>query len=135
MFKTRFNQLNILLAAGDILTLGLVTLYGFASHNQLGTAGSRMLTTFIPLLVSWFLVSPNLHVFDLQRVAQPRELWRPFWAMILAAPLAIFIRALMLNTPITPIFVVILGGVAALALLVWRSLFILVVLRKRSSHG
>lgn len=133
MSKTRFSQLHILLAAGDILVLGLVTVYGFASHNQLDTAGSRMLTTFIPLLLSWFLVSPHLEVFDLQRAAQPRQLWRPFWAMILAAPMAVFIRAVMLNTAVNPIFVVILGGVAALALLAWRFLFLWIVRRKRVS--
>ncbi len=133
MSKTRFSQLHILLAAGDILVLGLVTVYGFASHNQLDTAGSRMLTTFIPLLLSWFLVSPHLGVFDLQRAAQPSQLWRPFWAMILAAPMAVFIRAVMLNTAVNPIFVVILGGVAALALLAWRFLFLWIVRRKRVS--
>jgi hypothetical protein len=135
MFKTRITQLHMVLAAGDIFILGLVTLYGFASHNQLGTAGSRMLTTFIPLLVSWFLVSPHLMVFDLNKVRLPGELWRPFWAMILAAPVAIFIRALMLNTTINPIFVVILGGVAALALLAWRTLFLWIVRLKRESCG
>jgi Protein of unknown function (DUF3054) len=135
MFKTRFTQLHILLAAGDILVLSLVTLYGFASHNQLGTAGMRMLTTWIPLLVSWFLIAPLLQVFDLRRAALPRELWRPFWAMVLAAPWAVFIRAAMLNSAINPIFVVILGGVAALALLVWRALFLWIVLRNRGVYG
>jgi hypothetical protein len=135
MFKTRFNKLHLILVAGDLLVLGLVTVYGFASHNQLGTAGSRMLTTFIPLLVSWFLVAPHLHVFDLQRAAQVSELWRPFWAMILAAPWVVFLRAVMLDTAISPIFIVILGGVAALSLLAWRFLFFWVVLRKRGSYG
>jgi hypothetical protein len=109
MFKTRLNQLHLILAAGDVLVLALVTVYGFASHDQLGTAGARMLTTFVPLLISWFLVSPHLQAFDLQRAAQARDLWRPFWAMILAAPLAVFIRAVMLSTAINPIFVVIIG--------------------------
>jgi hypothetical protein len=135
MFKTRFNQLHLVLAAGDVLVLALVTVYGFASHDQLGTAGARMLTTFVPLLISWFLVSPHLQAFDLQRAAQARDLWRPFWAMILAAPLAVFIRAVMLSTAINPIFVVIIGGVAALALLAWRAIFLFVAIRKKGSHG
>jgi hypothetical protein len=135
MFKTRLNQLHLVLAAGDVLVLALVTVYGFASHDQLGTAGARMLTTFVPLLISWFLVSPHLQAFDLQRAAQARDLWRPFWAMILAAPLAVFIRAVMLNTAINPIFVVIIGGVAALALLAWRVIFLFVAIRKKGSHG
>jgi hypothetical protein len=135
MFKNRLNQLHLVLAAGDVLVLALVTVYGFASHDQLGTAGARMLTTFVPLLISWFLVSPHLQAFDLQRAAQARDLWRPFWAMILAAPLAVFIRAVMLSTAINPVFVVILGGVAALALLAWRAIFLFVVIRKKGSHG
>jgi hypothetical protein len=135
MFKTRLNQLHLILAAGDVLVLALVTVYGFASHDQLGTAGARMLTTFVPLLISWFLVSPHLQAFDLQRAAQARDLWRPFWAMILAAPLAVFIRAVMLSTAINPIFVVIIGGVAALALLAWRTIFLFVVIRQKGSHG
>jgi hypothetical protein len=135
MFKTRLNQLHLVLAAGDVLVLALVTVYGFASHDQLGTAGARMLTTFVPLMISWFLVSPHLQAFDLQRAAQARDLWRPFWAMILAAPLAVFIRAVMLNTAINPIFVVIIGGVAALALLAWRVIFLFVAIRKKGSHG
>lgn len=135
MFNTRLTQHHYVLAAGDLLVLALVTIYGFASHNQLGSAGARMLTTFVPLLVSWFLVAPHLRVFDLQRAAKPGELWRPFWAMILAAPLAVFIRAVLLNTSISPIFVVIIGGVAALALLAWRAFFYWVVLRKKGSHG
>jgi hypothetical protein len=135
MFKTRLNQLHLILAAGDVLVLAAVTVYGFASHDQLGTAGARMLTTFVPLLISWFLVSPHLQAFDLQRAGQARDLWRPFWAMILAAPLAVFIRAVMLNTAINPIFVVIIGGVAALALLTWRTIFLFVVIRRKGSHG
>jgi hypothetical protein len=135
MFKTRFNQLHLVLAAGDVLVLALVTVYGFASHDQIGTAGARMLTTFVPLLISWFLVSPHLQAFDLQRASQARDLWRPFWAMILAAPLAVFIRAVMLSTAINPIFVVIIGGVAALALLAWRAIFLFVAIRKKGSHG
>jgi hypothetical protein len=135
MFTTRLNQLHLVLAAGDVLVLALVTVYGFASHDQLGTAGARMLTTFVPLMISWFLVSPHLQAFDLQRAAQARDLWRPFWAMILAAPLAVFIRAVMLNTAINPIFVVIIGGVAALALLAWRVIFLFVAIRKKGSHG
>jgi hypothetical protein len=135
MFKTRLNQLHLILAAGDVLVLALVTVYGFASHDQLGTAGARMLTTFVPLLISWFLVSPHLQAFDLQRAAQARDLWRPFWAMVLAAPLAVFIRAVMLSTAINPIFVVIIGGVAALALLAWRTIFLFVVIRQKGYHG
>lgn len=111
------------LILGDIITLGLVTVYGFASHNELGTAGWRILTTFVPLLVAWILISPHLGVFEVARVSDPRQLWRPFWAMVMAGPMAAWIRGAWLNTPIQPVFVLIIGGVSALAILAWRFLF------------
>lgn len=123
------------LLAGDFFTLGLVTLFGFASHGTVETAGTRMLTTFLPLSAAWLLLAPHLGVFNLQRVKDERQLWRPFWAMVLAAPLAAWMRGMLLNTPVIPIFVVVLGGISALALLFWRSLYWLVAFRKRSRDG
>lgn len=112
-----------ILVAGDVLVLLLVTIFGFATHGELGTAGLRMLTTFVPLVVAWGLVAPHLGVFDLEKSSQPDQLWRPFWAMVLAGPWAAWLRGVMLNEPILPIFVVVLGGICALALLVWRTLY------------
>jgi hypothetical protein len=105
---------------GDILVLALVTFFGFASHNELGTAGLRMLSTFIPLVIGWLIIAPYLGVYKPAIIRDPRQLWRPFWAMILSAPMVAWIRGVWLQTPILPIFVVILGGISALALLVWR---------------
>ena len=135
MLNSRSTLLFILLVTGDAVVLALVTLYGFASHDLLGSAGWRLLSTFGPLLLSWFLVSPHLRVFDLQRVAQPRQLWRPFWAMVLAGPLAAFLRGLILDAPIIPLFVIVLGGISALALLAWRALFLVILLRQRINNG
>lgn len=118
------------LVAGDILVLGLVTLTGFASHDELGTAGTRMLTTFVPLVLAWFLISPWLGVFQAEITANPRQLWRPFWAMVLAGPMAAWIRGAWLQRPIVPIFVVVLGGVSALTLLAWRIIYWLIYSRR-----
>jgi len=117
--------------AGDVITLALVTLAGFATHNELGTAGFRMLTTFIPLLVAWLLVAPHLRVYDPRCFYNPAQLWRPFWAMVLAAPLAGWVRGFWLNAPIIPVFVLVLGGISSLALLAWRSLYWLAFARGR----
>lgn len=127
--KERAQKLTLL--AGDLLALAVVTLYGFASHDTLLTAGTHMLTTFLPLAVSWLLVGPHLGVYNVQRSTDWRQLWRPFWAMVLAGPLAAWMRAVLLgSTPILPLFVVVLGGFAALGLLAWRLLYWLVVRRK-----
>jgi hypothetical protein len=122
---------KLILIAGDILTLAMVTLFGFASHGELGSAGARMLTTFIPLVVAWLLVAPHLGVFDIRNTQKASQLWRPFWAMVLAGPLAAWLRGVMLNAAILPIFVVVLGGVSALAILAWRVIFWLFASRVR----
>lgn len=124
------RRLAFLLVA-DVIVLALVTLFGFASHGSLGTASSRLLTTFVPLVIAWFLVAPFLGAYDLQRVSDFRQLWRPFWAMVLAGPLAAMLRGFMLNSPILPIFVVVLGGVSALSILIWRMVYALIAKRRR----
>ena len=126
---------QIILLAGDMLVLALVTLFGFARHGGLASSGVRPLTTFIPLVVGWLLVAPFLGVFDPQRAANPRQLWRPFWAMVLAGPMAGWLRGVLLNEPIQPVFVFVLGGISALALLAWRSLYWLVISRKKPLYG
>ena len=133
--QNRGNLQRFALIAGDIITLAIVTVIGFASHGTADTAGSRMLTTFIPLVVAWFLVAPFLHVYDTEVFLDGRQLWRPLWAMILASPMAAWLRGLMLNSPILPVFVIILGGVSTVAILVWRGIFWLVATRMKRVNG
>lgn len=123
------------LIAGDIITLAIVTIIGFASHGTADTAGSRMLTTFIPLVAAWLLIAPYLNVYDRKIVLEGSQLWRPLWAMVLAAPMAAWLRGLMLSSPILPVFVVILGGVSAVAILIWRGLYWLVATRLKRNDG
>jgi hypothetical protein len=131
MNTTTIKKQHVILIAGDVITLTLVTVFGFASHGTVATAGTRMLATFIPLSIAWFLIAPHLGVFDLERAREARQLWRPFWAMILAAPLGAWMRGVWLKSPILPLFVVILGGVSALCLLAWRTLYVLVISWKK----
>lgn len=112
------------LVAGDFLALGLVTAVGFASHGTLATAGSRMLSTLIPLIAAWAAAAPFLGAYNLERVVDLRQLWRPFWAMVLAGPLAAWLRGVWLGAPILPLFVLILTGVGVLGILIWRAAFI-----------
>jgi hypothetical protein len=124
---------------GDLITLALVTGFGFATHGTLGTAGSRMLTTFVPLLVAWAAVAPFLGAYDPERAGRASQLWRPFWAMVLAGPLAAWLRAVWLNAPILWVFVLVLGGFSALGILAWRALYLLVFARRlkasKVAHG
>ncbi len=109
------------LILGDILALALITLIGFANHNELRFFPYyRMLASFLPLLAGWFLIAPWLGLFNPEITSNPRLLWRPVLAMLLAAPLTGLLRAVMLNSVVIPFFVLILGGSAALGMLVWR---------------
>ena len=130
MLQDPVQRRRAILLAGDILVLAVVTAVGFASHGTLGSAGARMLTTFLPVLAGWFMTAPFLGVYDPQRAADWRQLWRPFWAMLLAGPMAALLRGFWLNSPILPVFVVVLGGISALSLLGWRLIYALLATRK-----
>ena len=133
--QNRSNLWRYYLIVGDILTLAIVTVIGFASHGTSGTAGSRMLTTFIPLVAAWLLIAPHLKVYNRDIALDGRQLWRPFWAMVLAGPMAAWLRGVLLNSPILPLFVIILGGVSALAILTWRGLYWLLMTRIKRLDG
>lgn len=113
----------VVLLLGDALTLALTTVFGFAFHDELGARSTRILTTFVPLLAAWLLIAPHLGVFDLRHVGELTQLWRPFWAMVLAAPMAAWLRGVWLDAVILPVFVVVLGGISALALFLWRLMY------------
>jgi hypothetical protein len=135
---SRKAQISILII-GDLITLALVTGIGFATHGILGSAGFRILTTFVPLLIAWVAVAPFFGVYDPERALDARQLWRPFWAMVIAAPLAAWLRGVWLNAPILWIFVLVLGGFSSLGILAWRAVYALVVARRfadlKVAHG
>ncbi len=113
------------LIAGDILALAIITIIGFASHGEANISLlPRMSTTFIPLVISWFLIAPWFGLFNAQITSDPIQLWRPPLAMLLAAPMTAILRAAMLNAVALPLFTLILGGSAAIGMLVWRSLYL-----------
>jgi len=113
-----------LLILGDVLALAVITLVGFANHNELlQFPVERIMATFLPLLAGWFLIAPWLGLFKDEITSNARQLWRPVLAMLLAAPLTGLLRAMMLNGVVIPLFVLILGGSAALGMLVWRTLW------------
>ena len=114
------------LIAGDIIALVIITIVGFATHGETDIFFvPRMLTTFIPFIISWFLIAPWLGLFDSQITSTAKPLWRPLLAMLLASPMAAILRAAMLNAIALPLFTIILGGSAALGMLVWRWLYLL----------
>ena len=135
MKLSRSSRPLIILLLGDAIVLVLVTIAGFARHNELETGALRMPATFIPWLLSWLLVAQLLEAFDIQRARQPSQLWRPFIAMILASPLAALLRAIWLESTVVPVFVVVFGGLSALGVLLWRAIYWLITSRREASDG
>jgi len=119
------------LIGGDILSLAVITVIGFASHRETDISFiPRMFTTFIPLVFSWFLIAPWLGLFNAQFTSDPKQLWRPPLAMLLTAPMASFLRAALLNSVALPLFTLILGGSAALGMFIWRGAYTWINRRK-----
>lgn len=116
---------HLLLILGDIIALAIITIIGFASHGETTISFvPRMLTTFIPLVVGWFLIAPWLGLFNTQITSNSKQLWRPPLAMLLAAPMTTILRATLLNAVALPLFTFILGGSAALGMLIWRGVYL-----------
>jgi hypothetical protein len=83
-----------------------------------------MLTTLIPLAFAWGLIAPWLGVYQVIVVQNPLALWRPVLAMLLSAPMAGWLRGVMLGSPVIPVFVLVLGVTSAAGLLIWRGLYL-----------
>jgi hypothetical protein len=118
---------NTNLILGDILAIVVVTVIGFATHGETGASFlPRMAVIFFPLVIAWFLLAPFLGLFQRDTASNPRQLWRPVFAMLFAAPLAVVVRGLILNAPIIPVFAVVLSATSAFGMLVWRIIYFFV---------
>jgi len=118
------NNQKRILVVGDILAIAIVTVIGFATHGETGLSFlPRMLAAFVPLTIGWFLLSPSLGLFEREATSNPKQLWRPVFVMLFAGPFAVVLRGLILNTPIIPIFAVVLSATSAFGMLVWRGIY------------
>ena len=117
-----------ILYTGDVLAIAIVTVIGFATHGEANLSFlPRMLAAFIPLTVAWLLLAPWFGLFQSEIKSNPKQLWRPIYAMIFAAPLAVVLRGLILNNAIIPIFAVVFSATSAFGILVWRGVYFLFV--------
>ena len=129
------TQNRSVLILGDILAIGLVTIVGFATHGETDLSFlPRMAATFFPLMIAWFLLAPQLGLFQDEVIHNARQLWRPVLTALLAAPLAAVLRGFILNAPIIPIFAVVLGAASALGMVIWRALYFLLDRKAREGR-
>jgi len=119
-----------ILILGDILTIAMVTLVGFASHREAGSAFlPRMGAAFFPLILAWFLLAPWFSLFRDEVVHSAQQLWRPALTAVFAAPLAAVLRGFLLNAPVIPIFAAVLGITTALGITIWRGTYFILTRR------
>ena len=113
------------LLVGDVLAIAITTLIGFATHGELKSEFLlRIMAAIVPLTIAWFLLAPWFGLFQPEITSKPKLLWRPVLAMLFAAPLAVVIRGLILNSAILPIFALVFGATSALAIVIWRGLYL-----------
>jgi hypothetical protein len=125
MANPSLHRAQIVLIVGDLIVMALVTLAGFATHQELGTAPlTRILAVFLPMLAGWLAILPFSRVYDLASAVDWRQLWRPFWAMVVAMPFAMWLRSAWLGTAVIPLFVFVMAGISSLAIFVWRAAFV-----------
>jgi hypothetical protein len=119
-----------LVVMGDLVAIALVTVIGFATHGETSLAFlPRMGILFFPLSLGWLALGPWFGLFRAGEIAKPQHIWRAALAMVFVGPLALVVRGLILNAPIIPIFAVVLIGVSALGIAIWRAAAMLLVRR------
>ena len=112
------------LVIGDILAILITTLIGFATHGELKSEFLlRIMAAIVPLTIAWFLLAPWFGLFQPEITSNIKLLWRPVLALLFAAPLAVVIRGLIVNSAILPIFAIVFGATSALAIMIWRGLY------------
>ena len=117
------NKKNILII-GDCVAFVLVTSIGFISHNETDTSYfPRYFAALIPLLISWFGFIRWVGLLYEEVVINPQNLICIPLAMIFVIPLAAFLRGLILNSPILPMFVVAFYATNTVGILIWRVIY------------
>jgi hypothetical protein len=122
------------LLAGDLLCLSAFVVLGLGTHAELGQASAlqRFLINAGPLALTWTTAGLALGAFRLSPPLTMRALLaRTLTTWLVAAPLALILRALLLGSAtLILIFVLVTLGVGGALLLAWRALFYGLVLRR-----
>lgn len=128
--RVRLQSAHWTLILGDLGALFIVTILGFYRHSELEPQSSaRMLATFVPFTVAWFLIAPWLGLFEPARALDPRRSWVPALAAVFSAPLGAVLRGVWLGAPVLTVFVGVMAGVSAVVLGAWRLGYLLLVRR------
>lgn len=125
---------TLILAAGDIVVLLLFVLLGQADHSTLNATNpiAGALPTLAPLTISWLIVAFALKAFPRAPQGLLPFLARSLLAWLIAAPLGLLLRSLLLDRAVAIPFLLVTLGLGGLMLLAWRAVFWLAAMRQRT---
>jgi hypothetical protein len=104
--------------------LSAIAVLGFATHRELQAVGSaRFLATLLPLVGAWLVTAGGLGALDPARAIDPRQLWRPAVAVLVATPIAAVKTPMLFALGF--IFLFVIGAVSLLGIGAWRLAFCL----------
>lgn len=119
----------IILLVGDLITLLIVTLLGFSTHNA-NVSLFRFAANYLPLVIAWLVVAPWFGAYSLETANTPKRIPQIILAVLVCAPLAAVLRGIVLNSVVQTIFVIVLALTNGLGIGIWRGLWILFNKRK-----
>ncbi|MAT45754.1 MAG: hypothetical protein CL609_25765 [Anaerolineaceae bacterium] len=119
----------ITLLVGDLITLLIVTLLGFSTHNA-NVSLFRFAANYLPLVIAWLVVAPWFGAYTSETATSPRALPQLVLAVLVCAPLAAVLRGIVLSSVVQTVFVIVLGLTNGLGIGIWRGLWILFDKRK-----
>ena len=113
-----------IIAAGDLAVFVGFVFLGKAEHGMVH--GGALVRTALPFAIVWFVSSPWLGVYNSSTILDSkRTVWKVPVIWVLCGSLALLIRAILSDRPLTLAFslvsIVVQGGL----LLCWRSVFIM----------
>ena len=122
IMKDKFNGWLLL---GDAAVLTAFVLAGLRTH-EVTQPLIRFVVNAGPILLMWLVVGLSLRVFSLPQPITLRVAWaRTLNTWLIAAPLALVVRALMLKAAtIVVIFLLVTLGLGGGVMLLWRALFV-----------
>ncbi|MFZ2487453.1 MAG: DUF3054 domain-containing protein [Anaerolineae bacterium] len=123
------------LLLGDLLILLVFVLIGQADHQTLNRSNPLVgaLPNFLPLASAWLVMALVLRAYPRAALSLRAFLARSALAWLLAAPLGLFLRMLLLQRGGVPLpFLLVTLSIGGLMLLGWRVLYWVGVLRKQT---
>lgn len=124
---------TLILAAGDLITLLLFVVIGQADHDTLNQSNPILgaLPNLLPLAAPWLVVAFLLQAYPRKPMSLAQFMARSALAWLIAAPLGLWLRAILQDRAVIPLpFVLVTLGIAGLMLLSWRLAFWLVAMRR-----